>query len=80
VKNGDPCHSDHRPVIVTMDEDCELGSSSTGPQLRFEANWVQEENCEAVVEIGDGGTIGAGPIGGAWSGCGFVGLEPKHLG
>lgn len=50
VKNGDPRHSDHRPVIVTMDEDSELGRSSSGPQFRFEANWVQEENCEAVVE------------------------------
>lgn len=51
VVNGDHNHSDHRPVIVTINEDVVTGSSGNGPKtFRFEAGWVKEENCAAIVE------------------------------
>lgn len=49
VRNGDPHHSDHRPVIVTFGEGVagQVRNGSAG--FIFEAEWVHEENCEAVV-------------------------------
>jgi len=50
LRNGDPRHSDHRPVILTV-EDVVVGSRGRStPAFRFEAGWVQEENCSAIVE------------------------------
>lgn len=49
VRNGEPQHSDHRPVIVTIEKE-EMHHFTGGPRFRFEAGWLQEENCEAIVE------------------------------
>ena len=50
VRNGDPRHSDHRPVIVTMEKEVTSRRRGHAPAFRFEAGWVQEENCEMIVE------------------------------
>lgn len=51
VKNGDPYHSDHRPVIIDTDSHrpWQRGHRE-GNSFRFEANWLQEEDCAKVVE------------------------------
>lgn len=50
VRNGDPRHSDHRPVCVTVEKEYGRRSSTTGQPFRFEAGWVHEEPCETIVE------------------------------
>jgi exonuclease III len=50
VVNGCPEHSDHRPVILTIDETYKR--CNPRPNLlnkRFEARWLLEEDCENVV-------------------------------
>jgi hypothetical protein len=50
VKNGDPEHSDHRPVVVRAE--CSKKPSWTGNKglnKRFEARWILEDDCEAIV-------------------------------
>lgn len=49
VINGDPRHSDHRPIIVET-EGRYFKSRRGTPHFRFEANWVEEENCETIIE------------------------------
>ena len=46
VFNGDPRHSDHRPVIVNTDRPAGKNNTSrrTKP-FQFEANWLGEEKC-----------------------------------
>jgi hypothetical protein len=51
VKNCDPHHSDHRPVVITTEE--ELGGRSVQNHhtiFKFEANWLKEEGFRKVVE------------------------------
>ena len=49
VINGEPRHSDHRPVIVeTEHRERVLGPPRT-KTFRFEASWT-EEDCAAIVE------------------------------
>jgi len=50
VRNGDPRHSDHVPVVVTMEKEVDRRRSGGCSPFRFEASWVQEENCEMIVE------------------------------
>jgi hypothetical protein len=50
VQNGDPRHSDHRPIIVTMEDDVVDRQESSEPAFRFEASWVHEENCDTIVQ------------------------------
>lgn len=51
VTNGDPRHSDHRPVIVDTEWGLEVRRSRHNPPaFRFEAGWVQEEQCGVIVE------------------------------
>jgi hypothetical protein len=50
VRNGEPRHSDHRPMIVTMEKKEPVCARRNGPNFRFEASWLKEENCEVVVE------------------------------
>ena len=50
VKNGDPQHSDHRPVILTVKEEAVCSRGRSGPAFHFEARWVKEENCVVIVE------------------------------
>jgi exonuclease III len=51
VVNGDPRHSDHRPVTVTVE-----GTNENSPAMRgaidfkFEANWLQEEGCSELIQ------------------------------
>jgi hypothetical protein len=49
VINGDPCHSDHRLIIVVMKEDVGGGRNTGGHTFRFEAGWIQEEHCGTIV-------------------------------
>jgi hypothetical protein len=50
VINGDPRHSDHRHVIIEHDEQASVGGGGRSPKtFRFEARWLQEEQCEEVV-------------------------------
>ncbi|XP_071674413.1 uncharacterized protein [Lolium perenne] len=49
--NGDPRHSDHRPVIVdTHGGVCLKKSSARSSIPRFEARWLEEEDCRGIVE------------------------------
>ena len=48
VKNGDPYHSDHRPVMVST-EVIQIGRGGGGG-FKFEANWIKEEDCRKVIE------------------------------
>ncbi|XP_071685251.1 uncharacterized protein [Lolium perenne] len=52
VINGDPRHSDHRPIIVELNEQSSPLEGRGGGEkcFRFEASWLQEEGCEGVVE------------------------------
>jgi hypothetical protein len=48
VKNADPYHSDHRPVVVVT-EALKHGSGGVS-NFKFEATWLQEEGCRKVIE------------------------------
>jgi hypothetical protein len=48
VVNGDPRHSDHRPVIVDLE--AEHGSSGGEYKFRFEASWMHEAECSKIIE------------------------------
>ena len=48
VLNGDPRHSDHRPVIVETEGSGVCTTRGTH-RFRFEANWIEEENCETII-------------------------------
>jgi hypothetical protein len=50
VINGDPRHSDHRPLIITTERVPRGGGQRNCGGFRFEASWLQEEKCAAVVE------------------------------
>jgi hypothetical protein len=51
VTNGDPRHSDHRPVIVDVgDRDFRRSGSSMKVLKKFEARWLEEEECSKIVE------------------------------
>lgn len=49
VRNGDPRHSDHRPVIVDTVGSQVPRRNNSKPAFCFEAGWVHEEDCEVVV-------------------------------
>ena len=50
VLNGDPYHSDHRPVIVYVERpNSEIIYKNTAHMFRFEAKWLQEEECQTIV-------------------------------
>jgi hypothetical protein len=50
VHNGDPRHSDHRLVIVSPEDERTDHGNQGCSCFRFEADWLQEENCETIVE------------------------------
>jgi hypothetical protein len=50
VINGDPRHSDHRPLIITTERSIGGGGRYGSRSFKFEANWLQEEKCREVVE------------------------------
>lgn len=78
VNNGEPRHSDHRPVIVVTDGGA-CNRRSAGPlQFRFKAGWVKEEDCPAIVdnlEKIDGDNRRGGAGGCPLCSSGFRGLE-----
>jgi hypothetical protein len=48
--NGDPRHFDHRPIIVILDPDPHICSPNrVKEQPKFEASWLQEDQCEEVL-------------------------------
>lgn len=50
VINGDPRHSDHRPLIIsTSREDGGKRTRRKGGCFQFEASWLEEEKCGQVV-------------------------------
>jgi exonuclease III len=50
VINGDPRHSDHRPIIVLLEPEIQQRSYSVAEQPKFEARWLEEGDCEDVVK------------------------------
>lgn len=51
VINGDPRHSDHRPIIVKLHGTDERVSNGTScPSFKFEARWLQEDKCDELVQ------------------------------
>lgn len=53
VINGDPRHSDHQPIIVHLDHDSfrqRKHKRREGKRFSFEASWMTEEACGAVIE------------------------------
>jgi hypothetical protein len=52
VEHGDPGHSDHRPIIVHINEDVPVQRSGTSGDagFRFEASWMEEDMCATVIE------------------------------
>uniref|UniRef100_A0A8R7JXL8 Reverse transcriptase domain-containing protein n=1 Tax=Triticum urartu TaxID=4572 RepID=A0A8R7JXL8_TRIUA len=51
IINGDPRHSDHRPIIAELNGMSDWYKHMAGPNVfRFEARWLQEEECGKVVE------------------------------
>lgn len=50
VINGEPRHSDHRPIIVDTDPPRNKGRRGRRQGFRFEVGWVEEEQCESIVE------------------------------
>lgn len=51
VLNGDPRHSDHRPIIISTERK-EVASGRRGKAFFFEAAWLEEEQCTDVVKEG----------------------------
>jgi hypothetical protein len=50
VKNGDPFHSDHRPVVVQTERFQEPASGGGPKAFRFEVSWLQEVDCRKIIE------------------------------
>lgn len=49
VINGEPRHSDHRPIIVCT-EGYDRGWSKGDTGFHFEAKWLREEGCREVIQ------------------------------
>lgn len=50
IINGDPRHSDHRPIIAELNVQNILQTGGGGPRcFRFKVRWLQEEGCDEVV-------------------------------
>ncbi|KAI4975241.1 hypothetical protein ZWY2020_048848 [Hordeum vulgare] len=59
VVNGDPRHSDHRPIIIDTHglSERRIGSArSMGPH--FEARWLEEDGCKEMIKEACEGEIG----------------------
>jgi hypothetical protein len=51
VFNGNPRHSDHRPVVVTTNRVPNGGGGrQESSSFHFEVSWLGEEKCAEVVE------------------------------
>ena len=49
VINGDPRHSDHRPVVVTTEQGA-IEAVTRDTTFRFEARWMQEDGFDEVIK------------------------------
>ena len=50
VTNGDPRHSDHRPIIIDVGtRECMAWGEQVEVLTKFEARWLEEEDCETKV-------------------------------
>lgn len=49
VRNGNYYHSDHRAVVVSMNE-VYISVPRSTPSFRFEAEWIKEEQCKTIVD------------------------------
>jgi len=50
VTNGDPRHSDHRPIIIDVGRrECMAWGEQVEVLPKFEARWLEEEDCETKV-------------------------------
>lgn len=49
VLNGDPRHSDHRPVTILLNKGYTSYRTGGANNFRFEAKWLEEE-CETIVQ------------------------------
>jgi hypothetical protein len=50
IINGDPRRSDHRPIIAKLNGQAMVDRDRRSPRtFRFEARWLQEEQCDEVV-------------------------------
>ena len=50
VINGDPGHSDHRPIIIYVHEERDnFVTREESRTFHFEARWLEEEKCDEVV-------------------------------
>lgn len=59
VKNGDPCHSNHRPVVNDTEyHRPRRRANREDNHFRFEASWLEEEDCARVVEEAWEGSVG----------------------
>lgn len=45
VHNGDPYHSDHRPIIISMETAVRRRRRASEKSFAFEAGWLDEEQC-----------------------------------
>jgi hypothetical protein len=50
VINGDPHHSDHRPILVLLEPEPYIHMAEIISQPKFEARWLEEEQCEDAVK------------------------------
>jgi exonuclease III len=50
VVNGNPRHSDHRPITIILDGDRRNFRARGVNSFRFEAKWLQEEECKSIVQ------------------------------
>lgn len=51
VTNGDPYHSDHRPVRIDTEGAAAVRRyPARNPTPRFEASWLEEEGCKNIVQ------------------------------
>jgi exonuclease III len=76
VKNGDHFHSDHRPIVVSLQGHQRSGIPRRGGRaFHFEASWLKEDNCEEVVKSAwlagssSGGGLVAEKLRMWWQGC-----------
>jgi hypothetical protein len=50
VQNGDPYHSDHRPIIISTEGLPPRRPAPDSDNFKFEASWLKEDDCRRVVE------------------------------
>lgn len=63
VVNGDMCHSDHRPIIITTEGKSVRRRCQEGPRhFRFKAKWLEEEDYSMVIQNAWKTYVDVGPV------------------